>query len=91
MTTETEEREIRSVEDRRYRAMLDGDTSTPEQLLGDGLVHTHSTCTTDSKIAYLDGVNAKRVSYRNIDRNKKTFRSMATPRWSLDGRALTCW
>ena len=68
MTTETEEREIRSVEDRRYRALLDGDTSTLEQLLGDGLVYTHSTGTTDSKMAYLDGINAKRVSYRNIER-----------------------
>jgi hypothetical protein len=52
------EHEIRSLEGRRYQAMIDGDADTLEQLLGDGLVYTHSTGTSDGKAAYLEAVRA---------------------------------
>jgi hypothetical protein len=35
--------EIKKLEDRRFQAMIDGDFDTLDNLLGDGLVYTHST------------------------------------------------
>lgn len=68
VNTEPVEREIRSLEDRRYQAMIEADTDTLEQLLGDGLVYTHSIGVSDGKAAYLEGVKAKKFTYRKIER-----------------------
>jgi ketosteroid isomerase-like protein len=48
--------------------MLEADANTLETLLGDGLVYTHSSGSFDTKATYLEGVRAKTVIYRNIDR-----------------------
>lgn len=47
------EAEIRTLEDRRYRAMLDGDVATLRDLLSDRLLYTHSDGRVDSKDDYL--------------------------------------
>ena len=59
---------IRELEDRRYKAMIDGDAATLDKLLADTLVYTHSYGGADSKAAYLDGVRAKKWVYRKIER-----------------------
>lgn len=61
-------REIHALEDRRYEAMLAGDADILEQLLGDGLVYTHSSGTTDTKTTYIEGVKANKLTYRAIER-----------------------
>jgi ketosteroid isomerase-like protein len=74
METATAEREIRTLEDRRYQAMLDGDAETLAPLLAEELVYTHSTGTADTKATYLAGVRAKTLTYRGIERPEEAVR-----------------
>lgn len=59
---------IRELEDRRYRAMCEGDAAALDQLLADTLVYTHSYGAADSKASYLAGVRARKWNYRKIER-----------------------
>jgi ketosteroid isomerase-like protein len=59
---------IRELESRRYRAMIEADQATLEQLLADGMVYTHSNATTDGKASYIAGVTSGKWKYRKIDR-----------------------
>src|SRR6185295_13338988 len=59
---------IRQLEDRRFKAMIDGDAGALEALLADGLAYTHSYGGTDGKSAYLDGIRSKKWVYRKIER-----------------------
>ena len=63
-----EKETIRQLEEKRYRAMCEGDAATLERLLADTLVYTHSYGGADSKASYLDGVRAKKWVYRRIER-----------------------
>jgi ketosteroid isomerase-like protein len=57
MTTAADDgvaKQISALEDRRYRAMTDGDTGTLEELFAADLVYTHSDASSDSKQSYLD-------------------------------------
>ena len=65
--------EIRALEDRRYRAMIDGDVAALEMLLGDDLVYTHSTSLVDSKGTYLEKLRSKKVVYRKAERTNETI------------------
>jgi ketosteroid isomerase-like protein len=59
---------IRELESRRYRAMIEADTTALEQLLADSMVYTHSNATTDGKASYIAGVKAGKWKYRRIER-----------------------
>ena len=61
-------REIRALEDRRYKAMIEGDLATLDALLGDGLVYTHSSSAVDGKASYLEALRAKKFVYRKVER-----------------------
>ncbi len=56
--------EIRSCEDRRFQAMIAADVATLEGLLGDDLVHTHSSASVDTKASLIEGIWTKRFSSR---------------------------
>ena len=71
----TLEQEIRELEDRRYRAMIEGDVKTLDALLGDGLVYTHSSGLVDSKASYLDKLRSKQVIYRKAERPEETIQA----------------
>jgi ketosteroid isomerase-like protein len=58
---------VRQLEDRRYRAMCEGDTATLKELLADTLVYTHSNGAADGKASYLAGVGVK-WKYRKVER-----------------------
>ena len=45
--------EIKALEDRRYRAMIDGDTAVLDALCSDDLIYTHSKGDHDDKRSYL--------------------------------------
>jgi hypothetical protein len=45
--------EIKALEDRRYRAMLAGDTAVLDELCSDNLIYTHSKADYDDKWSYL--------------------------------------
>jgi ketosteroid isomerase-like protein len=59
---------IRELENRRYKAMCERDTTTLEELLADAMVYTHSTAGVDSKASYIAGVRAGKWNYRKIER-----------------------
>jgi ketosteroid isomerase-like protein len=46
--------QIRTLENRRYQAMTDGDVGALGELFAADLVYTHSDATADSKQSYLD-------------------------------------
>ena len=68
-TTQT----IRSLEDRRYRAMCEADARTLDELLADSLVYTHSYGGADSKASYLEGIRGKKWVYRKVERPKENI------------------
>jgi len=59
---------IRELESRRFRAMIEADAGALEVLLADSMVYTHSSATTDGKASYIAGVTSKKWQYRQIDR-----------------------
>jgi hypothetical protein len=48
--------EIKALEDRRYRAMIAGDTAVLDELCSDDLIYTHSKADHDDKASYLQKV-----------------------------------
>ena len=58
--------EIKALEDRRYRAMLDGDTAVLDALCSDDLIYTHSKGDHDDKRSYLHKVGTHRFIYLEI-------------------------
>ena len=59
---------IRTLEDRRFKAMVEADAAALEELLADSMIYTHSSATTDGKASYIAGVRAKKWQYRKIER-----------------------
>ncbi|MSQ19925.1 MAG: nuclear transport factor 2 family protein [Betaproteobacteria bacterium] len=68
MDAEAVKLEIKTLEDRRYQAMIAKDAATLDKLLGAGLVYTHSYGGADSKATYMDGVRSKKWDYQSIER-----------------------
>jgi Domain of unknown function (DUF4440) len=58
--------EIKTLEDRRYRAMLDADTAVLDALCSDDLIYTHSKGDHDDKRSYLDKVGSRHFTYLEI-------------------------
>jgi len=68
MSNEAAAAEIKALEDRRYRAMIDKDVATLDALLHEDLLYTHSTAATDGKSRYLESIRLARADYRRIER-----------------------
>jgi hypothetical protein len=58
--------EIKTLEDRRYRAMLDADITILDALCSDDLIYTHSKGDHDDKRSYLDKVGSRHFTYLEI-------------------------
>jgi ketosteroid isomerase-like protein len=58
--------QVRTLENRRYRAMTDGDVDTLGELFAADLVYTHSDASTDSKQSYLDKLASGHFKYGPI-------------------------
>ena len=58
--------EINGLEDRRYRAMLAGDTAVLDELCSVDLIYTHSKADHDDKQSYLDKVGTRYFTYLEI-------------------------
>jgi hypothetical protein len=58
--------EIEALEDRRYRAMIDGDTAVLDALCSDDLIYTHSKGDHDDKRSYLHKVGSRHFVYLEI-------------------------
>ena len=66
------EREVRSADDARARAMIEADYDTLEQLLGDGLVYTHGNATSDGKAGYMNNLRSGKVRYLAVHQDNVT-------------------
>ena len=58
--------EIKALEDRRYRAMIDGDTAALDALCSDDLIYTHSKGDHDDKRGYLHKVGSRYFTYLEV-------------------------
>ena len=59
------EKEILSLEDKRYAAMTKGDFGALEALLHDQLLYTHSSGVTDTKASWLDSLKSGKLKFLN--------------------------
>lgn len=69
MTSDTST--IHELEARRYKAMIDCDLATLDQLLSDDLIYTHSDGRADSKESYMAGLSSGDAVYRGVDRTNE--------------------
>ena len=67
MNSEEIKREIRTLENQRYQAMINKDVATLEKLFDDGLVYTHSSAQVDSKAQYINFVKTGVFDYKKIE------------------------
>ena len=58
--------EIKVLEDRRYRAMLAGDTAVLDELCSDDLIYTHSKADYDDERSHLHKVWTSYFTYLEI-------------------------
>ena len=73
MSGEAGEQEIRSLEDRRFRAMVGGDAAALEELLADDLVYTHSSASVDTKASLIESITSRRP-YQQVERSDEQIR-----------------
>jgi hypothetical protein len=60
--------EIKKLEDRRFKAMIDNDFGTLDELLGDDLIYTHSSGQSDTRAEYLALCKKGVFKYLKIER-----------------------
>ena len=58
--------EVKALEDRRYGAMIAGDTAVLDELCSDDLIYTHSKADHDDKRSYLHKVGSRYFTYLEI-------------------------
>ena len=66
MAHQQDEQEIRRCSQRRFEAMVRGDLTTLDELLGDNLTYTHATGRFDSKSPLLKDIASGRNQYESI-------------------------
>ncbi len=65
--TESKTREeIRQLEARRLRAMIDADTAALDSILGDDLTYTHSNGAVDTKASFLAALKSGKLKYESV-------------------------
>ncbi len=65
MESKTQE-EIRQLEGRRLRAMMDADTAALDRILGDDLTYTHSNGAVDTKASFLAALKSGKLKYESV-------------------------
>ena len=67
------EQDILALENRRYKAMVEADRATLNELLADDLVYTHSNAVIDTKQSYIDGILGGRWAYAKAERPEENI------------------
>ncbi len=62
-------KEIEAAETARYQAMFDENFEALGKLLGDDLVYTHSSASTDSKSSYIEALRSRKYRYKAVKRD----------------------
>jgi hypothetical protein len=59
--------QVDDLEDRRYKAMVDGDTRALGELLSDDVIYTHSNASVDTKASYLARLRTGELVYHSLE------------------------
>jgi len=68
------EKEILSLEDRRFGAMIARDFAALEKLVHDELLYTHSSGLTDTKASWLESMKSGKTKYRSASCTERKVR-----------------
>lgn len=68
------EKELRAVEEQRYRAMIQADLPALEKLLADDLVYVHSSGSIESKEQFLASIRSGGLKYKKITPEDPRYR-----------------
>lgn len=63
----TDEKAVLEAEDRRYRALVEGDLATLEEMFADELSYTHSSGDVDTKATYLEKLRTRYYVYNHAE------------------------
>lgn len=66
-TPPADETEVRTAEDRRYRALVEGDLGTLEELFAAELSYTHSSGVVDTRDSYLAKLRSGYYVYETVE------------------------
>lgn len=72
------EKELRAVEEQRYRAMIQADLPALEKLLADDLVYVHSSGSIESKEQFLATLRSGGLRYKKITPEDTRYRLAGT-------------
>lgn len=79
---------IRGLERERFRAMVDGDGSSLEQLLSDNATFIHTNGKRETKQQFIDAITAGRRRYRQIEIQSQDVLPAGREACVISGRAL---
>lgn len=68
------EKELRAVEEQRYRAMIQADLQALEKVLADDLVYVHSSGSIESKQQFLASIRSGGLKYKKITPEDPRYR-----------------
>jgi ketosteroid isomerase-like protein len=69
------EKEVRAVEQQRYKAMVDGDFAALDKLLADDLLYVHSSGDVDDKKSLIAGMRSGARRYKKITAEDTRYRA----------------
>jgi hypothetical protein len=74
-------------EDRRFAAMVDGDTAVLRTLLADDLSYTHTSGKKDDRTAFLQSIASGQLRYRGIAPTERRVRLLGADAAVVTGRS----
>jgi uncharacterized protein DUF4440 len=72
------EKEISTLEARRFRAMTEGDLVALDSILADDLTYTHSNAVTQNKAEFIEALRSGKLRYLSIEVANETIRAYGT-------------
>ncbi|CAM2148191.1 MULTISPECIES: nuclear transport factor 2 family protein [Paraburkholderia] len=79
---------IRGLERERFRAMVDGDGSSLDQLLSDNVFFVHTNGKRETKQQFIDAITAGRRRYRQIEIQSQDVLPVGNETCVVSGRVL---
>jgi hypothetical protein len=79
---------IRGLERERFRAMVEGDGTSLDQLLSDHATFVHTNGKRETKQQFIDAITAGRRRYRQIEIQSQDVLPVGREAWVVSGRVL---
>jgi hypothetical protein len=79
---------IRGLERERFRAMVEGDGTSLDQLLSEHATFVHTNGKRENKQQFIDAITAGRRRYRQIEIQSQDVLPVGREAWVISGRAL---